>query len=346
MSAKSNYFRLGLFVILGFLLAIGGVIIFGGFQLAPEDLFYIETYYEDSVQGLLEGSKVKMRGVTVGTVEEIGFVGATYRLTGEDNAKYGSWVRIRISIDPVNFYGVTLREMKEIVPERVARGLRIRMASQGVTGGKFVQAEYLDPERFIPFEPPWAPRDTYIPSAEGVIEAMVSSVDQIIETIKELPLDRLVNNIDDLVVTVKKGVEDAQMAELSAKAQRVLDDVHGVVKGPEVTGALADFREISGTLRKELEGARLGGALDDFAASMDSIRETTEELPQMVERLNGSLANLDRFLLAESEDMQALLMELRLTVQNLRELTDLAKRYPAAVLFGNEPAKMKPEEKP
>ena len=47
MSAKTNYFRLGLFIIIGFLLGIGGVIVFGGFQLVPEEMFYIETYYED-----------------------------------------------------------------------------------------------------------------------------------------------------------------------------------------------------------------------------------------------------------------------------------------------------------
>jgi phospholipid/cholesterol/gamma-HCH transport system substrate-binding protein/paraquat-inducible protein B len=221
------------------------------------------------------------------------------------------------------------------------------MASQGVTGGKFLMADLVeDPEKYPVFEPPWTPRDVYVPSAKGEIAAMVSSVDEIIDTIKALPLEKIVNDVDDLVVAVTKGVEDAQMAELSGKAQAILDEVHDVVRSPEVTGALADFREVSKTLREDLQGAEFRGALDDFATSMDSIRATTDDLPRMVERLNGSIANLDRFLLAETEDMQALLMELRLTVKNLRELTDLARRYPAAVLFGNEPPELKPEEKP
>ncbi len=38
MSTQTTYFRLGLFVIIGILLGVAGVILFGGFNVFPEPM--------------------------------------------------------------------------------------------------------------------------------------------------------------------------------------------------------------------------------------------------------------------------------------------------------------------
>ncbi len=86
--------------------------------------------------------------------------------------------------------------------------------------------------------------------------------------------------------------------------------------------------------------------MDDLAHSGERVREAADQLPTVIGRLDRTILNLDRVITSESEDMQSLIMELRITIQNLRELTDLAKEYPASVLFGQEPPESKPEETP
>jgi paraquat-inducible protein B len=347
MSAKANYFRLGMFIIVGAFLGIAGVIVFSSLQLFPEEVVYIETYFEESVQGLVAGSRLKMRGVTIGTVEEVGFVSSYYRDLPDDvYLEYGGLIRVKASLDPQSFEGDIRDKAVEALPARVERGLRIRLASQGLTGGKFLQADYLDPERFPIFEPKWEPDFVYIPSAEGVLEAIVSAVDRIVEKLEQLPIGRVVENMDQLVLTVKKGVEDAEIAKISGKAQRLLDDVHGIVNGPDVTQSLANFRETSEDLKETVAGLRSALESEQIRTAVDNVAAAAEKLPDMVTRMNRSLEHLDHFMMAESAEMQATMTELRLLIKNLRELTDVAKRYPAAVLFGKEPPESKPEEKP
>ncbi len=132
MSAQANYFRLGLFVIIGIILGIAGVVIFGGFQLFPEPKFIVETYFEESVQGLLDGSKVRMRGVTIGTVEHIGFVSSSYQLSEDLDVKYGRWIMVLAAIDPEAFEGQTIERLADRLPARIEAGLRVRMASSGL----------------------------------------------------------------------------------------------------------------------------------------------------------------------------------------------------------------------
>ena len=353
MSTQTNYFRLGLFVIIGTLLGVAGVIIFGGLQLFPDPMLKVETYFEESVQGLMEGSKVRMRGVTIGTVDEIGFVAGSYSLSEELDVKYGRWILIRASIDPQAFEGQSVGDLAELIPARIQAGLRVRLASSGLTGGKFIEVDSVDPERFPVFEPPWEPRDPYVPSATGVFSAIVSSVDHIVEQIKDLDVKKVLADVDNLILAAEQAIKGANLPQLGAKAGTLIDDVGGVIKGPDVQQTLANLREASESAkqmvaeaREVFVGEKMSGAVEDLAQSGERIRQAADQLPTVVGRLDRAILNLDRIISDESEDMRALIMELRITVQNLRELTDLAKEYPASVLFGQEPPESKPEETP
>ena len=72
MKSKS-YFRFGLFVILGLLLIVTAVIVFGAGKFLKKKII-IESYFDQSVQGLEVGAPLKFQGVQIGNVREIGFV--------------------------------------------------------------------------------------------------------------------------------------------------------------------------------------------------------------------------------------------------------------------------------
>src|SRR6185369_11701274 len=70
MALKANYFKLGLFVIGAIVSgAIVLVVIGSGRWFQPK--LTIETYFNESVQGLDIGSKLKYRGVAIGEVTKI-----------------------------------------------------------------------------------------------------------------------------------------------------------------------------------------------------------------------------------------------------------------------------------
>src|SRR5436309_15242868 len=77
MSQRANYFKLGLFVIGAIVAGILVLLIIGTGRFLQKRVT-IETYFNESVQGLDIGSKMKYRGVEVGQVTRISFTYVKY----------------------------------------------------------------------------------------------------------------------------------------------------------------------------------------------------------------------------------------------------------------------------
>ena len=95
-----RYFRVGVFVLVGFALIVVFVIALGGQALFRETVLMV-TYFDESVQGLEVGSPVKVRGVELGSVAEIGMVGAHYEFDSTvEELRYGRRVRVLMELTP------------------------------------------------------------------------------------------------------------------------------------------------------------------------------------------------------------------------------------------------------
>ena len=79
MSLRANYYKLGLFVIGAVASGVAILLIVGsGRWFTPR--LTVETYFNESVQGLDIGSKLKYRGVVIGDVTRITFTYTQYQL--------------------------------------------------------------------------------------------------------------------------------------------------------------------------------------------------------------------------------------------------------------------------
>ena len=150
MSAQARYFKIGVFMLSGITLVVLAVIILGAGALFKKK-FMMETYFDESVQGLSVGAPLKYRGVTIGRVEHIGFVRNEYKteLSDDDRYRYGHYIVVRVSVKEV-FPGQTDEERREEVKRRIEEGLRVRLTSQGLTGVVYLEADNL---RRLPTRP-------------------------------------------------------------------------------------------------------------------------------------------------------------------------------------------------
>ena len=87
---KLSYFKIGLFVIAAVVIGVIGVVVLGAGTIFRKEAL-VETYIDESVQGLDIGSPVKFRGVPVGNVERITLTSAEYPTTRQ-------YVLVRMSI--------------------------------------------------------------------------------------------------------------------------------------------------------------------------------------------------------------------------------------------------------
>ena len=134
MSQKANYFKLGLFVIGALVAGIVVILVIGSGRWF-ERKSTIESYFNESVQGLDIGSKLKYRGVVIGEVTKISFTYVVYQqdLPMVQRARF---VLVESQINP-RLVGGRAATGDLTTPEgakaEVERGLRIRLTPQGIT---------------------------------------------------------------------------------------------------------------------------------------------------------------------------------------------------------------------
>jgi hypothetical protein len=128
MRASGVHLRVGLMILGGIALLVGLIWFLAGSQIVHGTLF--ETYFSESVQGLEVGAAVKYRGVTIGRVTDIGLT----------SAEYGGRQPIQLERNTYRLvfvrYAVDTKKVGQMpdTSEAVSLGLRIRLASQGITG--------------------------------------------------------------------------------------------------------------------------------------------------------------------------------------------------------------------
>lgn len=325
MSAKANYYKLGLFIIVGFTLIFIGVLILGSGKFFKKR-FQLETYVNETVQGIDIGSKVKFRGVTIGNVNALDFTGSHYQIDRRATNQH-SYVRIQFEIDGKTFGEATAQIMNENLADEVAQGLRIRVTAQGVTGTSYLEIDYLDPVSNPTLPIQWEPKLPYIPAAQSVFNRIVNTADALIVKLSRINYEGIASNLNFAVVAVTERVKDLQFAEISTNAVKLLDEVResnrkvqALLVRPEIETIFKDF-------------AATGGGLRRFAES--------PELTNSLVRLDLSLRRVNQLLAGKDADIQTTLENLRSVSENLRELSENAKRYPAQLLFGEPPPRTK-----
>jgi phospholipid/cholesterol/gamma-HCH transport system substrate-binding protein/paraquat-inducible protein B len=313
MSDEARYARVGAFVFGGIALAVVGALLIGGGALVRRPLI-IETVFDESVQGLEVGSPVKLRGVKLGTVSSIGFVGDSYVLDDTPDAvKQRNSVLVRMEIES-RLDGLSSRvDQEESVRVQVEKGLRLRVTPLGITGTAFIQADYLDPKKNPPLQITWKPDHVYVPSAPSTISQLSSAAERLMTRIDKLNVEKLLTNFDAVLASLNSALGEA--------------DVEGARKS--VGELLTDLQSTSSEARKAIAAADLRGTSRDARNTLD--------------QMTATLTRVQRLLDANDDDLATTLDNLRVASENLREASETARAYPSFLLFGAPP---KPVEAP
>ncbi len=336
MSAKANYFKIGVFVLSSAALALVGIIVLGAGALFEPSIM-METYVDESVQGLDVGAPIKFRGVKIGTVKQIDFVGHRYQsqVAEEQLSRYANYVAIIGAIHRIPD-GLTEEQRAAKRKEQYAAGLRVRLASQGITGVVYLEADFLDPQQYPPLEIPWETKAIYVPSAPSTTTVLGHALGNIARDLSQANVHQIAEHLDALVLATTRLISQANLEEFRGRAGEVLTELQGtlqdtrrLVNGTEVKKILSDAAVTAGEARQFLA---------DLSPASKHIRTAAETLPITMARLDKSVRRVDVLLSNKSQDVEEIVENLRVVSENLRELTKNAKRYPSYVLFGEPPA--------
>ena len=347
MGMKPNYFTIGIFVIVACTLVVAAIVFFGS-GLFDVEKRYFETYFDGSVSGLDVGAPIELRGVRMGQVEKIAFAQSEYEMEvgSEDYLNYGNYVMVLASLDVERLPVAerTAEERDEILRQFTARGFRLRLASSLLTGQAYLQGDYLDPERYPVIEVPWEPKNMYISSAPGEFTTMKQSIDGILAKLEQVDTERIGDLIEQLLVSVNRTVDDANIPEVSSGVQTLLADADQAIKSfaANANQAIddANIPAIGSQVRSLFAEARQTNQhLQELLKRPEKTQSQMANIAVMIASLNRTLMRIDKLILTQGPQIEQTLGNLRAVSADLKELTSNLKQHPSQLLLSQPPSK-------
>ena len=338
MSVKANKTLIGGFVVGAVALAVVAILVFGGGRLFKDHLEFV-TYFEGSVKGLGVGSKVQMKGVTVGQVKELQLL---------FNPEYLTFInRVLIEVDPgsiASYYDAHEQQTEEfeedeeqVIDMLITRGLRAKLAPESIVTGKLLVS--------FDFYPKTPARLRNIEKKYIEIPTLQTDFEKIAKTLGELPLEYMVykykealEGINNLVNSpeLKQAVQALKQtlqntAKLTEKidnqAGPILDDFGNLVRNVDAhVGPMAD--SITDTARDAQKLLRnidreVAGVLDSAEAALDKATETLEAYEDFAEEDSQF-----------RHSVNDTLKEIEMAARSIRQLADYLEKHPESLLRG------------
>ncbi len=383
MVRKHDYFKLGSFIIVGTCMLVAVVIILGAGRYFQTS-YPVESYFNESVNGLEIGSPVKLRGVKIGRVSDINFVANKYGEANQGNTRY---VLVTCDIDPSLFQDIDEEEFNAAIRKEVGIGLRVRPTSLGLTGQLFLNFVYTEAADNPPLKISWQPDVAYIPSMPSTLnrlEGAITTISKTLSGIKQEDIVAIIGDVKSIVSTIDEfmkteGGQEAgnRIIGILQKTESILSRTDAILADPavarlipETTGAIAgmnhiinessedviillkearvamaSFRQASDILAKNLESPRVNKAMDEFSVTLENVSKASQDLTSAVAKIHALANRVNGLVASEESNIHSILQDTREVMQNIKELSGDAKRYPSGVIFGKPPSKATPDSK-
>ncbi len=334
MGSRAMFLRVGLLIVIGIGAVVGLVLFLSGenFQNAVE----METYFNESVQGLNVGAPVNYLGVTIGRVTDIGLVSAEYFRGAPPNLRRATYrmVFVRFVVDPKRI-GRTLTPAR--IEDAVKAGFRARIVSQGITGISYLGLDFVNPVQYPPLAVPWAPRYPYVPSVPSTISQVQSAAEQLAQDLRQSNFKDIAAALLNLLEELRQEIRSGQTHQTLAAVTVLVTTLRQAIDKADLPSLAAGLRNDSQTLRTLLRSKRIeqiGANADRAAADLAAVTHT---LPPLITALSRTAHRTDVTTADFQRRIIPILRDLQSTAANLRDTTDALRAYPAGVLFGSPP---------
>jgi paraquat-inducible protein B len=345
MSKPVSAMAIGGFLIAGVGLLILALLLFGGNQFFKPRIEWV-VFFDTSLNGLNVGAPVKVQGVQVGLVKEIGL--------------QLDWDRQRLTkpvvleIDPLRLTtpdGTPLelslfssREIREELRQLIDAGLRARLELQSILTGLL----YVD-LNFHPQQPARLTGLNYrglpeVPSIPPTVDEVVTTLEDVVKRIRNMPLEAMVDDLAVTLAEVRKLVGSAEARQSSKALNQAVTEARQLLQSfnRRVPGLLKQMDETLGNMNQTSRdiGATarattslVGEARTHVVPVMKAAEQTLLKATEALESTRTAAAGIADAT-GEGSTLLQSVVELRRAARSLRDLTDYLERHPESVVFG------------
>jgi phospholipid/cholesterol/gamma-HCH transport system substrate-binding protein len=316
MAAPTNYYKLGLFVVVGFALAVVAAVVFGVASMRTETTKY-HTYFNESVQGLDVGSAVKFRGVVIGHVSDIE-IAPDHRLVD---------VVSELDVGEIKRLGLSeVAQPKRKTHFSIPPDLRAQLGSQGMTGVKFIAIDFFDVKSNPPPPLPFTTPERYIPAAPSMMKNLEDTITKAMDRLPEM-VDAVVlimGHVDRMLATLEKddvagkfGVTLKHADEVLLTMQRTLGRLDRADLGEKTAAVIKQASVAIAKLDKVLE------RLDGEKGLLVSVQRASDAFGEMGRNGSGT-----------QRDLESTMRDVSDAAEAIRSLATAIERDPDMLLKG------------
>jgi ABC-type transporter Mla subunit MlaD len=358
MTRNTNYFKLGLFVILSFGLAVGFLIAFGAGQFMTKEML-AESSFDESVQGLDVGSEVKYKGVRIGTVKSITTPAKVYGIPS-------NYVLVIFTLDPDVFVGSNTKDPEQAARAAIENGLTIYLSFKGLTGAAYLETDYF-PDAVSGQDITWQPKHLYIPSRKSNIKRFGDALNLILENLSEMNILGMVATLEELLKTLNNKTTEFDLVGISEQTSNLLQELRKTNRQLSDTLGSEEFHQMIQDARGSFGGIRdmvdkaakpVDKTLEDLMHTAANARALTRDLETrtdtglkqvsgqidtLLDSLNTTVKMLETMVWLNTDTINKTLDNFERTSENLKQLSIEIKHYPGRLLFERPPKKMSDE---
>jgi paraquat-inducible protein B len=331
MSKQASPAVIGGFVVGAVALLVAGVLIFGSGKFFS-DTVSVVMYFEGDLGGLQNGATVAYEGVPIGAVTDIGvFI---------DSKDYSTRTPVVVQINRDHFR--VIGEGKELPGKGQAlqvmveqKGLRAQLQSGNILAGqRIIQLAFYPevPPTQLTIDP--LTKLPEIPTIPTTMQQVQDVVRKALVKIGELPLQQIVNNLNQTLQGIDRLVNAPEITESLRTLKTTLADVQQMARNmdKQVEVAVASFTTTMGNVSKLTQNVdgRVPEMLTSITEATKAAQKTLEQAQQTLGSVNGAIEPNSPV----RYEMVKALRELTEAARALRVLADYLDRYPNSVIFG------------
>ena len=319
---KTNTTAIGLFVLGAATLFFSAIIYLGSTSLSKTEKYVL--YFDESVNGLVVGAKVKFKGVPIGRVVEtfIGFNSADGRTS----------VPVIIEIDKEKLFTEKGFGIKEgVFSTEFLSGLRAKLVLESlITGVLFIDIDYYGPEY-----PGYDFEETelgnlVIPTLQSDLDSIRQAVTQAVTNVGTIDFQEISTNLNELLTSAKTKIEQVDVETLNKN----LTNLYNLA---ELLSGLIEDGTVKNTLNSITNTSnKVGDFVDKTNQELD-IEAITEELTYTLQKLTAIGETAKKLIQSDSEfrhDFSVTLNEINSAARAIRVLAELIERNPKIFLTG------------
>lgn len=331
MSKQANPTFIGVFTLLGLLIAGVGIVLFGAGTLFKRT-YEVLLYFEKSAYGLQVGSDVRFGGVRIGRVQSISVL-----VDRENNRKI---IPVVVELGEKELHLISSEDGNGIdfssfegVERAVQQGLRAGMKQQSLlTGQLYVEFDMVPETRGFVYDGKLQPPYPVIPTIGTEIDELIAGIADGLKKFNSLDIEGAMTDLRNVITSAGHQLGKLEVEKINEDVLAITASLRRLTEDGRLANAIANLDESLQQI-DELAG-KMNAGVDPLLEDLKSLVVQTEAGLKNIRDAAREISGLSNPRAPVLLRLQSVLQETERATRALKELSVDLKRNPRSIISG------------